>query len=166
MNPYAGTCYFSGNNGGGLENVSLNSWYEGYSWADVFTGNWYLIHNPGNNNMSFFRIEDFGRKTVNLSANTVDVSGAGAGARDMALARDGDRSTIFVLNTNNTIVRSTDGGDTFKTVYVKDKNGSDVPAKFSGSWITVDPDDSNFIYIGQTGKVFTDGAYCFREGIR
>lgn len=153
LNPYAGTCYFSGNNGGGLENVSLNSWYEGYSWADVFTGNWYLIHNPGNNNMSFFRIEDFGRKTVNLSAKTVDVSGAGAGARDMALARDGDRSTIFVLNTNHTIMRSTNGGDTFETVYVKDKNGSDVPAKFSGSWITVDPDDSNFIYIGQTGKL-------------
>lgn len=153
LNPYAGTCYFSGNNGGGLENVSLNSWYEGYSWADVFTGNWYLIHNPGNNNMSFFRIEDFGRKTVNLSAKTVDVSGAGAGARDMALARDGDRSTIFVLNTNHTIMRSTNGGDTFETVYVKGSDGSKVVAKFTNAWFTVDPDNSNIIYIGQTGKV-------------
>ncbi len=153
LNPYAGTCYFSGNNGGGLENVSLNSWYEGYSWADVFTGNWYLIHNPGNNNMSFFRIEDFGRKTVNLSANTVDVSGAGAGARDMALARDGDRSTIFVLNTNHTIMRSTNGGDTFETVYVKGSDGSKVVAKFTNAWFTVDPNNSNIIYIGQTGKV-------------
>lgn len=153
LNPYAGTCYFSGNNGGGLENVSLNSWYEGYSWADVFTGNWYLIHNPGNNNMSFFRIEDFGRKTVNISANTVDVSGAGAGARDMALARDGDRSTIFVLNTNHTIMRSTNGGDTFETVYVKGSDGSKAVAKFTNAWFTVDPNNSNIIYIGQTGKV-------------
>lgn len=153
LNPYAGTCYFSGNNGGGLENVSLNSWYEGYSWADVFTGNWYLIHNPGNNNVSFFRIEDFGRKTVNLSANTVDVSGAGAGARDMALARDGDRSTIFVLNTNHTIMRSTNGGDTFETVYVKGSDGSKAVAKFTNAWFTVDPNNSNIIYIGQTGKV-------------
>lgn len=153
LNPYAGTCYFSGNNGGGLENVSLNSWYEGYSWADVFTGNWYLIHNPGNNNMSFFRIEDFGRKTVNLSAKTVDVSGAGAGARDMALARDGDRSTIFVLNTNHTIMRSTNGGDTFETVYVKGSDGSKAVAKFTNAWFTVDPNNSNIIYIGQTGKV-------------
>ena len=153
LNPYAGTCYFSGNNGGGLENVSLNSWYEGYSWADVFTGNWYLIHNPGNSNMSFFRIEDFGRKTVNLSANTVDVSGAGAGARDMALARDGDRSTIFVLNTNHTIMRSTNGGDTFETVYVKGSDGSKAVAKFTNAWFTVDPNNSNIIYIGQTGKV-------------
>ena len=153
INPYAGTCYFSGSGGGGLENVSLSSWYEGYSWADVFTGNWYLIHNPGNSNMSFFRIEDFGRKTVNLSAKTVDVSGAGAGARDMALARDGDRSTIFVLNTNHTIMRSTNGGDTFETVYVKGSDGSKVVAKFTNAWFTVDPDNSNIIYIGQTGKV-------------
>ena len=153
LNPYAGTCYFSGNNGGGLENVSLNSWYEGYSWADVFTGNWYLIHNPGNNNMSFFRIEDFGRKTVNISSKTVDDSGAGAGARDMAIARDGDRATIFVLNNNHTLVRSTDGGNTFETVYVKSAGGSDVPAKFTNAWLAADPDNSSIVFLGQHGKV-------------
>lgn len=62
INPYAGTCYFSGSGGGGLENISISSWYEGYTMADVCTGYWYLIHNPGNNAQSFFRIEDFGRR--------------------------------------------------------------------------------------------------------
>lgn len=97
--------------------------------ADVCTGYWYLIHNPGNNAQSFFRIEDFGRKTINLSANTVDETGAGTGARDFAITRDGDKPTLFVLNTNHTIVKSTDNGNTFETVKVIGSNGSNVPAK-------------------------------------
>ncbi len=153
MNPYAGTCYFSGGGGGGLENISISSWYEGYTMADVCTGYWYLIHNPGNNAQSFFRIEDFGRKTVNLSANTVDESGAGTGARDFAITRDGDKPTLFVLNTNNTIMRSTDNGQTFETLKVNGSDGSKVAAKFTNAWIAADPNNSNVIYIGQTGKV-------------
>ena len=153
LNPYAGTCYFSGSGGGGLEGVSLSSWYEGYSMADVCTGYWYLIHNPGNNAQSFFRIEDFGRKTINISANTVDESGAGTGARDFAITRDGDKPTLFVLNTNNTIVKSTDNGNTFETVMVNSSSGSKVPAKFSNAWIAADPNNSNVIYVAQTGKV-------------
>lgn len=153
INPYAGTCYFSGSGGGGLENISISSWYEGYTMADVCTGYWYLIHNPGNNAQSFFRIEDFGRKTVNLSANTVDESGAGTGARDFAITRDGDKPTLFVLNTNNTIMRSTDNGQTFETLKVNGSDGSKVAAKFTNAWIAADPNNSNVIYIGQTGKV-------------
>lgn len=153
LNPYAGTCYFSGSGGGGLEGVSLSSWYEGYSMADVCTGYWYLIHNPGNNAQSFFRIEDFGRKTINISANTVDESGAGTGARDFAITRDGDKPTLFVLNTNHTIVKSTDNGNTFETVMVNSSSGSKVPAKFSNAWIAADPNNSNVIYVAQTGKV-------------
>lgn len=153
LNPYAGTCYFSGSGGGGLEGVSLSSWYEGYSMADVCTGYWYLIHNPGNNAQSFFRIEDFGRKTINLSANTVDEAGAGTGARDFAITRDGDKPTLFVLNTNHTIVKSTDNGNTFETVKVIGSNGSKVPAKFTNAWIAADPNNSNVIYVAQTGKV-------------
>lgn len=152
INPYAGTCYFSGSGGGGLEGVSLSSWYEGYTMADVCTGYWYLIHNPGNSEQSFFRIEDFGRKTVNISLNTVDESGAGKGARDFAITRDGDRPTLFVLNTNHTIVRSTDNGNTFETVKVNSK-GSMVAAKFTNAWIAADPNNSNVIYVAQTGKV-------------
>ena len=121
--------------------------------ADVTTGFWYLIHNPGNNAQSFFRIEGFGRKTINLSENTRDDSGAGNGARDFALTRDGDGgSTLFVMNTNNTLVRSTDNGNTFETVYVQ-AGGKLVPAKFTGAWITTDPNNSQTIYIGQKGKV-------------
>lgn len=153
INPYAGTCYFSGSGGGGLENISLSSWYEGYTMADVCTGNWYLIHNPGDNSKSFFRIEDFGRKTVNLSANTVDNSGKGTGARDFAITRDGDKPTLFVLNTNHTIVRSTDNGNTFETVMVNNNSGSKVPAKFTDSWIAADPNNSNVIYVAQKGSV-------------
>lgn len=153
INPYAGTCHFSGAGGGDLEGVALSSWYEGYTMADVTTGFWYLIHNPGNNAQSFFRIEGFGRKTINLSENTRDDSGAGNGARDFALTRDGDGgSTLFVMNTNNTLVRSTDNGNTFETVYVQ-AGGKLVPAKFTGAWITTDPNNSQTIYIGQKGKV-------------
>ncbi|WP_298453164.1 LamG-like jellyroll fold domain-containing protein [uncultured Prevotella sp.] len=153
MNPYAGTCYFSGGGGGGLDDISISSWYEGYTMADVCTGYWYLIHNPGNNSQSFFRIEDFGRKTVNLSANTVDDTGAGTGARDFAITRDGDKSTLFVINTNHTIMRSTDNGQTFETLKVKGSDGSMVQAKFTNAWIAADPNNSNVIYIAQTGKV-------------
>lgn len=153
MNPYAGTCYFSGGGGGGLDDISISSWYEGYTMADVCTGYWYLIHNPGNNSQSFFRIEDFGRKTVNLSANTVDDTGAGTGARDFAITRDGDKPTLFVINTNHTIMRSTDNGQTFETLKVKGSDGSMVQAKFTNAWIAADPNNSNVIYIAQTGKV-------------
>lgn len=152
INPYAGTCYFSGGGGGGIEGVSLSSWYEGYTMADVCTGYWYLIHNPGNSKQSFFRIEDFGRKTVNISMNTVDNTGAGEGARDFAITRDGDHPTLFVMNTNHTIVRSTDNGNTFETVMVN-SGGKKVPAKFTNAWIAADPNNSNVIYVGQTGKV-------------
>lgn len=152
INPYAGTCYFSGSGGGSLDNVSLSSWYEGYTWADVCTGNWYLIHNPGNNAMSFFRIEDFGRKTVNLSQNTLDDTGAGTGARDLALTRQGGKTVLFVLNTNSTLVKSSDLGNTFKTVKVQ-VDGNLVNAKYSGSWITANPEDSTTVYLGQKQKL-------------
>lgn len=153
INPYAGTCYFSGGGGGGLEGVSLSSWYEGYTMADVCTGYWYLIHNPKDNSQSFFRIEDFGRKTVNLSANTVDETSNGKGARDFAITRAGGKPVLFVLNTNHTIVRSIDNGQTFETVKVNGAGGAKVAAKFTDAWIAADPDDSNVIYIGQKGKV-------------
>lgn len=153
INPYAGTCYFSGGGGGGLEGISLSSWYEGYTMADVCTVSWYLIHRQGSNEQSLFRIDDFGRKTVNISANTVDVTGAGVGARDFAITRDGDKPTLFVMNTNHTIMRSTDNGNTFETVMVNSSNGSKVPAKFTNAWIAADPNNSNVIYVGQTGKV-------------
>lgn len=153
INPYSGTCYFSGGGGGSIDNVELSSWREGYTMADVCTDSWYLIHNPGDNSKCFFRIDDYGRKTVNLSQNTVDVTGNGVGARDFAITRDGDKPTLFVMNTNHTIVRSTDNGNTFQTVEVL-SNGKKVPAKFTNALIAADPDNSNGIYIGQTGKVF------------
>lgn len=152
INPYAGTCYYSGSGGGSLDGISLSSWYEGYTMADVCTGYWYLIHRQGSDAQSFFRVEDFGGKAINLSDRTKDVSGAGTGARDFALTRAGGRPVLFVLNANNTIVRSTDNGNTFETVMVK-SGGNMVPAKFSGAWIATDPNRSDIIYIGQTGKV-------------
>ena len=107
-----------------------------------------------NNAQSFFRIEDFGRKTINLSANTVDETGAGTGARDFAITRDGDKPTLFVLNTNHTIVKSTDNGNTFETVKVIGSNGSKSSGdKFTNAWIAADPNNSNVIYVAQTGKV-------------
>lgn len=56
------------------------------------------------------------------------------------------------MNTNHTIVRSTDNGNTFETVKVKSK-GNIVPAKFSNAWIAADPNNCNVIYVAQTGKV-------------
>lgn len=153
INPYAGTCYYSGGGGGSLDGISLSSWYEGYTMADVCTGYWYLIHRQGSDAQSFFRIENFGGQAINLSDRTKDNTGAGTGARDFAITREGGNPVLFVLNANNTIVRSTDNGNTFETVMVK-SNGKMVPAKFSGAWIAADPNNSNVIYIGQTGKVW------------
>lgn len=151
INPYSQTCYFSGSGGGGgLNGVSLSSWYEGYTFPDVFTGNWYLIHNPNDNSKSFFRIEDFGTQTVNLSQNVMDDSGSGVGARDIFISRAGDKAVIVVMNTNNTLVKSVDGGDTFTTVKVI-VNGATVNAKYSNCQLVGDPNQSRYVYLAQNG---------------
>lgn len=148
INPYSQTCYFSGGGGGGgLNGVSLGSWYEGYTYPDVFTGNWYLIHNPNDAGKSFFRIEDFGTETVNLSENVKDDSGKGTGVKDLFISRNGDHAVIVALNLNNTLVKSEDGGNTFTTVKVN--NG--VSATYSNTQLAGDPSQSDFVYLAQNG---------------
>lgn len=159
INPYSQTCYFSGSGGGGgLNGVSLSSWYEGYTFPDVFTGNWYLIHNPRDNSKSLFRIEDFGNQTVNISSNTVDDSGSGIGARDLFITRYGDHAVIYALNMNNTLVRSDDGGNTFRTIKVIVK-GNVVDAKYSNTQLSGDPMEEDYVYLVQNGpkilKIYT-----------
>lgn len=92
INPYGGTCYFSGSGGGGLDGIDFGSWRAGYTKADVCTGNWYLMHNQDGG--SFYRIEDFGRTPINISANTADDTGAGAGANDFALSRGNNPNSL------------------------------------------------------------------------
>lgn len=151
INPYGGTCYFSGG-GGGLDGIDFGSWRAGYTKADVCTGNWYLMHNQDGG--SFYVIEDFGRTPINISANTTDDSGKGTGANDFALTRGKDGTpVVYVYNKNNTVVRSTDNGKTFTTVKVKGSSGL-VSATYANSKITADP-DNDIVYLGQNGgKVF------------
>lgn len=150
INPYGGTCYFSGSGGSGLEGIDFGSWREGFAKADVCTGNWYLLHSQSSG--SFFRIDDFGRSTVDISANTADNTGAGAGANDFALSRSTDgTSAIYVYNKNSTVVRSLDNGNTFETVMVN-VGGKLVAAKYSGCKIATDPNDINVFYLGQDSR--------------
>lgn len=150
INPYGGTCYFSGSGGGGLENIDFNSWREGFTKADVCTGYWYLQHDQSSG--SFFRIEDFGRTPIDISANTADDTGNGAGARDFALSRSKDgTSVLYVYNKNNTVVRSFDNGNTFETVKVNTTNGL-VNAQYSNCKLTTDPNDVDVFYLGQNSR--------------
>lgn len=153
INPYGGTCYFSGSGGGGLDGIDFGSWRAGYTKADVCTGNWYLMHNQDGG--SFYRIEDFGRTPINISTNTADDTGAGAGVNDFALSRGKDGTpVIYVYNKNNTVVRSVDNGNTFQTVKVNVSSGL-VNAKYANCKIATDPNDVNIVYLGQNnGKVF------------
>lgn len=151
INPYGGTCYFSGG-GGGLDGIDFGSWREGYPKADVCTGNWYMIHNQDGG--SFYRVEDFGRTPVNITSNTADNTGAGAGANDFALSRGKDGTPVlYVYNKNNTVVRSVDNGNTFQTLQVQVGSGL-VNAKYANCKLAVDP-NNDIVYLGQKGgKVF------------
>lgn len=134
INPYSNTCYFSGSGGGGINDINFSSWNNGWTKADICTGNWYLRREGS---PSFYRLEDFGSNAVDLEANL------GEKIKDFALARDKGHCTIFVITNSNKLKKSVDNGNTFELV--KSLN--------TGTVLAADPEDSNILYFGQQAKV-------------
>lgn len=148
VNPYSGSNYVSD---GGLcgfdpDYMSLSSWNNAWTKADVVTGSWFFTRSGGGAfNGTFQRCDDLGQRTVNLQeklGESVAVFGK------FGLCRDKGRSTVYVITASNALKRSIDGGDTFD--YVR-YNGQ--PARFSNTVIATDPNNSDIVYLGQTGKV-------------
>lgn len=140
INPYTNTCYFSGSGGGGLENLPLSSWGTTKTWADVHTGSWYILRTT--QGASLLRVDDIGRSVINLYDNVGD------NVSELTLARDKGHTTLFVRTAANILKMSVDGGNSFQNIMV---NG--VPAKFTNTQLATDPDNSDILYLGQTGKV-------------
>lgn len=134
INPYGNTCHFSGSDGGGIEDIDMNSWNRGWSCADVCTGNWYLRREK---DPTFYRLDDFGRSVINLTNNI------GEKVKDFALARDNGHCTLFVYTNIHYIKKSVDNGNTFQNV-----------ARFPPlNAIAADPDNSNILYLARKGQV-------------
>lgn len=141
-NPYTSTCYFSGGGGGGIENMPLDSWSTTTNYADVHTGSWYMRRTGTGKGNTFYRIDDIGRSLTNLFDNV------GADVADVTFARDKGYTTIFVRTTDNILKKSIDSGNSFQDILY---NGE--PAKFSNTRLAADPDNSDILYLGQTGQV-------------
>ena len=141
-NPYTSTCYFSGGGGGGIENMPLSSWSTTTNYADVHTGSWYMRRTGTGAGNTFYRIDDIGRSLTNLFDNV------GADVADVTFARDKGYTTIFVRTTDNILKKSIDSGNSFQYILY---NGE--PAKFSNTRLAADPDNSDILYLGQTGQV-------------
>lgn len=146
LNPFSGAEYFSGGGGGGLDGMDFDSWHTARNFADVRTGSWYMLRtwNGGSHPGTLFRIDDIGGSVKDL------YSGIQATIAGFALARDNDRTTIYVTTNNGYFYKSIDNGETFQPLII-----NNVTAKFSSTKLTVDPNDSRYIYLGQNGgKVF------------
>ncbi|MCH5329075.1 MAG: hypothetical protein J1E02_08635, partial [Coprobacter sp.] len=141
FNPYTSVEYFSGSGGSSLDGMSFDSWNTARNYADVVTGSWYMLRTwSASNPSTLYRIDDVGRSVIDL------YKGLEAKAAEIGLARDKGRSTLFVRTTDYLYKYSTDGGNTFVPIMT-----SGQPTKFSNSHMAVDPDNSDFIYIGLNG---------------
>ncbi len=156
FNPYTNIGLYSGGGGSGGfdESLPMSSWFARYNVADVVTGSWYMVKSyPQNSMRTLFRIDDIGRSAIQLSPGTNGTEGypmakALNHINNLALCRDKGRCTIYCVNMDHQIFRSTDNGNTFEPVLF---NG--VPAKFTNSRIAGDPDNSDILYVGVRGKV-------------
>lgn len=144
INPYTGAVYFSGMGYIGWQDMPISSWYNAMTRADVVSGSWFLTRG-GISGMSFLRCDDLGKTTVRLEPKVGESIGWSG---KFALCRDKGRTTIYVITSSNTVKRSIDLGETFETVMY---NGQ--PARFSGTVIASNPDNSDVLYLGQQGKV-------------
>ncbi len=150
INPYTSAVYFPNTGYQGLDPsmITINSWENGTTRADVVTGSWYIMRSgSGSNGRNLLRCDDMGSKLVNLQPAVGAPIGGIFGK--FGLCRDKGRSTIFVITNGHVYKRSIDGGNTFETL--KTPGGADV--KFSNSVLATDPNNSDIIYVGQQGKV-------------
>jgi len=150
INPYTSAVYFplTGNQGLDPSMITINSWENGTTRADVVTGSWYIARSGGGSNgRNFLRCDDLGQKLVNLQPRVGAPIGGIFGK--FGLCRDKGRSTLYVITNGHVYKRSIDGGNTFETL--KTPDGKDV--KFSNSVLATDPNNSDILYIGQEGKV-------------
>jgi len=150
INPYTSAVYFPLTGSQGLDPtmITINSWENGTTRADVVTGSWFIARSgSGSNGRNFLRCDDLGQKLVNLQP----VMGAPLGGifGKFGLCRDKGRSTVYAITNGHIYKRSIDGGRTFETL--KTPSGADV--KFSNSVLATDPNNSDILYIGQQGKV-------------
>ncbi|MDE6468921.1 MAG: hypothetical protein K2L28_08520, partial [Muribaculaceae bacterium] len=148
FNPYTGAGYYSGGGLFGFDGVTncFGSWCQSVNRADVVSGSWYMSRTGWDKEHSLLRIDDIGRSAVPLYTA---MGNEGIGVNKFALARDKDRTTVFVHTNSNTLKISKDNGETFEPIMY---NG--VPAKFSNTQIASDPNNSDILYLGQKGKVF------------
>ena len=145
LNPYTNTEYFSGGGGAGPEGMNTDSWHGARNYADVVTGDWYMVRTWANGNSStLYRVENVGRSLTDLYPAIKKT------VTDVALARDKDRLTVFARTNDNAMWMSVDSCQTFQPVMA-----GGTQAKFANSHIVADPDNSDIFYIGQNGgKVF------------
>ena len=149
INPYTSAVYFPNTGLQGLQSdmITIDSWQNGTTRADVVSGSWFTSRWGSKIlNRSLLRCDDQGSKLVNLEPNVGERIGGLLGK--FALARDKGRTTLFVVNSSHYFLRSTDLGETFEPILY---NGQ--PAKFSNALIAADPNNSDILYIGQQGKV-------------
>ncbi len=149
INPYTSAVYFPSMGTQGLDPtmITINSWENGTTRADVVTGSWYIMRSGGGaRGRSLLRCDDLGQKLVNLEPA---VGGSVGIFGKFGLCRDKGRSTIYVITNSHNYKRSIDGGNTFESL--KTPSGADV--KFSNSVLATDPNNSDILYIGQQGKV-------------
>ncbi len=145
INPYTGAVYFSGSMGAlgwDGDHMSLSSWRCATTRADVVSGSWFMARSNVSSANTFLRCDDLGQRVVSLYGAVGEI----VGLNKFALARDKNRTTIFVCTNSNYYKMSTDGGNTFQPILV---NGQ--PAKFSNSQLTADPDNSDILYIAING---------------
>lgn len=150
INPYTSAVYFPNTGYQGLDPtmITINSWENGTTRADVVTGSWYIMRSgSGSNGRNLLRCDDMGQKLVNLQPAVGAPIGGIFGK--FGLCRDKGRSTIYVITNSHVFKRSIDGGNTFETL--KTPSGADV--KFTNSVLATDPNNSDILYIGLRGKV-------------
>lgn len=150
INPYTSAVYFPNTGYQGLDPtmITINSWENGTTRADVVTGSWYIMRSgSGSNGRNLLRCDDMGQKLVNLQPAVGAPIGGIFGK--FGLCRDKGRSTIYVITNAHVYKRSIDGGNTFETL--KTPSGADV--RFSNSVLATDPNNSDILYIGLQGKV-------------
>ncbi len=151
INPYTSAVYFPNTGYQGLDPsmITINSWENATTRADVVSGSWFIARSgSGSNGRNFLRCDDQGQKLVNLQPALGAPLGGIFGK--FGLCRDKGRTTIFAITNGHVFKRSIDGGKTFETL----KAASGVDAKFSNSVIATDPNNSDIFYMGQRGKVY------------
>lgn len=140
-NPYSGEEYHSGSRGGRtwMTDQATSSWSQGYSQANVCTGDWFLRRKSANpSGSSFGRICDFGKTTKPLDPIN------GEKVIHSALARNTPQGTLYVITNKYEWYKSLDQGDTFTKMIRPTLNGKDL----SFNQIVVNPDNDQEIFLG------------------